>query len=204
MYISFNLCLIFTWSTLIAFICVCWCQCYFREGPCHHLSDQGYACTWAPLCFSEPSYYLLQLSPQLKVSGQAVDRHNSSSSMGCPGQMGGAGGSPYSTSVIHHVHWGACPLTEQAMHIFVLFSFPPRNGCLPRVPSYYKEIMEHGEVLVRPFSREEQLHPSHSRCHCIALGLAETSSNTAPFDFFIFSLSFSFWNSCLYIRPVFH
>lgn len=84
------------------------------------------------------------------------------------------------------------------MHIFVLFSFPPRNGCLPHVPSYYKEIMEHGDVLVQPFSREEQPHPSHSRCHDIALDVAGTSSNAAPFDF-LSSLFLSHFETHAYI-----
>lgn len=48
------------------------CRCYFQEGLCHHLNDQGNFRTRAPLCFSEPFCYLLQLSHQLKVSGQTV------------------------------------------------------------------------------------------------------------------------------------
>lgn len=43
------------------------------------------------------------------------------------------------------------------MHIFGLFSLPLRNGHLPRVPSYFKEIIKQGRVLVQPLPGGE--HP---------------------------------------------
>ena len=101
--------------------------------------------------------------------------------------MAGAEGSPYSTSIIHHVHWGVSPKGLGSAY-FVLFRCLLGKVVCPRVPSYDEESMEQGKVLVQPLTRKQHPHLSHSRCHCIAFGWAGTSSYMVLFDLNIFPL----------------
>ena len=101
--------------------------------------------------------------------------------------MAEAVGSPYSTSIIHHVYWGMSPQWLVDAYFVLFWSLLGKVVC-PHVPSYYEEIMEQGKVLVQPLTRKEHPHLPHSRRHCIAFGWAHMRTHMVLFNLHIFPL----------------